>query len=116
VVGVKTPYSPNDKYDVSKKPTFVYMYSSTCLRRKLIYRRGGDAMIILPTDELNRFRIKQLTKEINQQLKEWKEEETLKLKFLTVREAWGDLLAQGIDDDTLYRYRVRLEREYYSST
>jgi len=70
-------------------------------------------LIILPDNEMHRFQIKRLQKEIEGQLKEWRDEEVLKATYHTVLGAWSDLLHKGIDDSTLYRYKVELERKYY---
>jgi len=71
-------------------------------------------MIISTNSELHQFAIKKLAKEINQELAEWRERELLWLRYNAVKEAWSVLLLKGFDDEILYTYKVKLERQYYS--
>ena len=73
-------------------------------------------MLLLPTNELHQFALKKLTKEIEAELKKWKIEETLWLRYNTVREAWSKMLHKGYDDIELYSLMIKLEREYYRVT
>ena len=71
-------------------------------------------MIITNNSELHQFSIKKLAKEINQELAEWRERELLWLRYNAVKEAWSVLVLKGFDDETLYTYKLKLERQYYS--
>ena len=70
-------------------------------------------MLILTDNDLTRFRIKQLTKEIEAELKKFRTEEILNLKYRVVRNAWAELIHAGLDDNFLYDYMVKLERSVF---
>ena len=73
-------------------------------------------MLLLPTNELHQFALKKLTKEIEAELKKFRTEETLWLRYNSVRDAWSKMLHKGYDDDFLYSYMIKLERAYYEFT
>jgi len=73
-------------------------------------------MIITSENELHLFAIKKIQKEIEAELKKWNLEETLWLRYTTVREAWAKMLHKGYDDIELYNLKIKLEREYYEGT
>ena len=72
-------------------------------------------MIILADNDLHRFRIKQLQREIEVQLKQWRDEEVLKRKYLETKGAWERIFIDtGHDYRQLWLLKFELERELYN--
>jgi len=72
-------------------------------------------MIITSENELHTFALKKIQKEIEAELKKWNLEETLWLRYNTVREAWGTMINKGYDDIELYNLKLKLERAYFNA-
>ena len=71
-------------------------------------------MILLPDNDLHKFRIKQLQKGIDAQLKAWRDEELLKYRYTSIKQAWEDIyLNSGFDDRQLWLLKFELERQIY---
>lgn len=69
------------------------------------------SMLILPDNDLHRFQIKKLTKEIETQLAKWRDEEVLRARFHIAERAWADTWDKtGFDDDVLWNLKFELER------
>ena len=72
-------------------------------------------MILLPDNDLHKFRIKQLQKEIDAQLKEWRDEEILRCKYVETKAAWENIYNKsGHDFRQLWLLKFQLERELYN--
>ena len=71
-------------------------------------------MLILTDCELNQFAIRKLQKEIEQQLKEWRDEEILKKRLQVVTTAWGELVRTcDYDCDKLWALKYDLEMQVF---
>ena len=71
-------------------------------------------MILLPDNDLHKFRIKQLQKEIEAQLKAWRGEEILRCKYVETKAAWENIyLRSGEDYRQLWLLKFELERKMY---
>ena len=71
-------------------------------------------MILLPDNDLHRFRIKQLKKEIEAQLKAWRDEEVLRCKYVETKAAWEAIYCKsGEDYRQLWLLKFELERKMY---
>jgi hypothetical protein len=70
-------------------------------------------MIFTVDNELHRFAIKKLQKEIEEQTKINDNKEAVRLRFIVVNNAWAELLKHGIDDDKLYNYKYELEIKFF---